>query len=558
MITKAKFIEKARKIHGDKYDYSKVSYSKVTDKVCIICPEHGEFWQEARQHYRGQGCPKCGINERAEKRTDTAEEFIKKAKEVHGNKYDYSKVNYVNSQTKVCIICPEHGEFYIKPNAHLQKRGCPKCGNSKKGQDKKLTKEEFIEKAKKIHGDKYDYSKVDYINNRTKVCIICPEHGEFYTRPEVHLAKNKHGCPMCFYKEQSIRQTKTTEEFIKEAKEIHGDKYDYSKVVYKNVLTPVTILCAKHGYFEQVPSYHLNGNGCPKCGVNLSIAENEIYEYCKSLYPLAEQSNRSMINPYELDIYIPEINVAIEYNGLLWHSEKYKNDRYYHLKKLNACKEKGIKLLQIFEDEYVNNKEIVFDKLKHILKKCENQPKIMGRKCEVKQISKKESEEFLNKYHIQGFAYSTYHFGAFYNDELIAVMSFKEEKKGLNKWELTRFASNSNYVCQGVGGKLFNYFIKNYNPLEIKSFADRRWTINEENNIYLQLGFKFDSYTAPDYRYFKISDGVIRQHKFGFRKNILHKKYGLPLTMSETEMTEKLGYVKVYDCGLIKYVWKNA
>ena len=123
---------------------------------------------------------------------------------------------------------------------------------------------------------------------------------------------------------------------------------------------------------------------------------------------------------------------------------------------------------------------------------------------------------------------------------------------------MTRFASNSNYVCQGVGGKLFNYFIKNYNPLEIKSFADRRWTINEENNIYLQLGFKFDSYTAPDYRYFKISDGVVRQHKFGFRKNILHKKYGLPLTMTETEMTEKLGYAKIYDCGLIKYVWKNT
>ena len=120
-----------------------------------------------------------------------------------------------------------HKRRRFRRKRHLQKRACPKCGNSKKGQDKKLTKEEFIEKAKKIHGDKYDYSKVDYINNRTKVCIICPEHGEFYTRPEVHLAKNKHGCPMCFYKEQSIRQTKTTEEFIKEAKEIHGDKYDY-------------------------------------------------------------------------------------------------------------------------------------------------------------------------------------------------------------------------------------------------------------------------------------------------------------------------------------------
>ena len=104
---------------------------------------------------------------------------------------------------------------------------------------------------------------------------------------------------------------------------------------------------------------------------------------------------------------------------------------------------------------------------------------------------------------------------------------------------------------------MFSYFVRNYSPTEIKSFADRRWTVDEENNIYIQLGFKFDSYTNPDYHYFKFEDGLIRQHKFGFRKQILHKKYGLPLTMTEKEMTEKLGYEKIYDCGLIKYVWKK-
>ena len=556
-MNKEQFILKAREVHGWKYDYSKVEYKNNSTPVCIICPEHGEFWQTPKSHITMKyGCKQCGRKICAKKTSNTTKSFIEKARKIHGDKYDYSKVEYVNAYTKICIICPEHGEFYQTPHDHLKGASCPKCGNIKRKEGRLLSTDKFIEKAKKIHGDKYDYSKVNYVGTKDKICIICPEHGEFYQTPNAHL--NGQGCPICGNKIVSEKKKKETSNLISQFIEKHGDKYDYSKVNYLGCDKFITIICPIHGEFRQRSHDHLYGHGCPKCGIRLSIAENEIYEYCKSLYPLAEQSNRSMINPYELDIYIPEINVAIEYNGLLWHSEKYKDDKNYHLKKLNACKEKGIKLLQIFEDEYVNNKEIVFDKLKHILKKCENQPKIMGRKCEVKQISKKESEEFLNKYHIQGFAYSTYHFGAFYNDELIAVMSFKEEKKGLNKWELTRFASNSNYVCQGVGGKLFNYFIKNYNPLEIKSFADRRWTINEENNIYLQLGFKFDSYTAPDYRYFKISDGVVRQHKFGFRKNILHKKYGLPLTMSETEMTEKLGYVKVYDCGLIKYVWKNA
>jgi hypothetical protein len=135
-------------------------------------------------------------------------------------------------------------------------------------------------------------------------------------------------------------------------------------------------------------------------------------------------------------------------------------------------------------------------------------------------------------------------------------MTFKTLDK-CNNWELTRFASNYNYICQGVGGKLFTHFIKNYNPEEIKSFADRRWTINEENNIYIKLGFKFDSYTNPDYHYYREEDGPIRQHKFAFRKNRLNKKYGLPLSMTEEEMTENLGYTKIYDCGLIKYVWKK-
>ena len=136
-------------------------------------------------------------------------------------------------------------------------------------------------------------------------------------------------------------------------------------------------------------------------------------------------------------------------------------------------------------------------------------------------------------------------------------MTFKQEKRGTNKWELTRFASNYNYVCQGVGGKLFKYFIRNYNPQEVKSFADRRWTVDEENNIYIQLGFKFGKYIPPDYRYYKRNGDYKRIHKFNFRKQILHKKYDLPLTMTETEMTEKLDFLKIYDCGLIKYIWNK-
>ena len=129
-LTTEEFIERAKKVHGDKYDYSKTEYANNYTKVCIICPEHGEFWQTPNCHLDGQGCPKCGIKKRSVNKTLTTEEFIKKAMDIHGDKYDYSKVQYLNNRTKVCIICPEHGEFWQTPHNHLKGNGCPKCRNS--------------------------------------------------------------------------------------------------------------------------------------------------------------------------------------------------------------------------------------------------------------------------------------------------------------------------------------------------------------------------------------------------------------------------------------------
>ena len=190
--TKDWFITEAKKVHGDKYDYSKVEYNGSRKKVCIICPIHGEFWQEAYIHLKGSGCLKCFNNyKRGKSRKHNTDWFISEAKKVHGDKYDYSKVEYTHLFTKVCIICPIHGEFWQTPANHIySKNGCDKCSGTYK-----LSTEEFIEKAQKIHGDKYDYSKVKYEYNKTKVCIICPKHGEFWQKPNSHL--NGQGCPKC-------------------------------------------------------------------------------------------------------------------------------------------------------------------------------------------------------------------------------------------------------------------------------------------------------------------------------------------------------------------------
>jgi len=190
--TTEQFIDHSRRVHGDKYNYSKVNYINNETEVTIICPEHGEFKQQPKIHLHNHGCVICGIK----LRTLTLEQFIQKSNSIHSNKYDYSKVNYVDSNTEVTIICPKHGEFNQIPKYHYSNGvGCKKC----KLEYHKLrdTLENFIEKAKKVHNCTYDYSKVNYIDSKTKVIIICSEHGEFKQRPALHLFGS--GCPVCKY-----------------------------------------------------------------------------------------------------------------------------------------------------------------------------------------------------------------------------------------------------------------------------------------------------------------------------------------------------------------------
>ena len=546
-LTTEEFIEQAKKVHGDKYDYSKVNYVNAHTLVHIICPIHGDFLQTPNAHLSGRNCFYCNGTPKL-----TREEFIDKARQIHGNKYDYSKVNYKNNDTKICIICPEHGEFFMKPSNHVNlKQGCPECGKIERAKKHQKNTLLFINEAKQIHGDRYDYSKVKYESATKKVCIICSEHGEFWQTPSSHLSGS--GCPVCGKKKSNLTKSLTTEKFIEKAKQIHGDRYDYSKVNYLGYDVPVEIICKTHGSFYQTPDSHLQGKNCAKCSNNLSRCEEELFNFCYSIDNTTKQRVRNVINPYELDIYIEDVKVAIEYNGHLWHSEKYKQDPLYHIKKMELCNSLGIKLFQIFEDEYVNNKEIVLEKIRHLIGQDNSKEKIMGRLCVVKEINNTEAKYFLKKYHIQGFVSSTIYLGCFYNEKLIAVMSFKKYN---NEWELNRFASDYNYICQGVGGKMFKYFIRNYSPNTVKSFADRRWTQNE-NNLYTKLGFIMEKYIPPDYKYYKPNTKIERIHKFNFRKQILHKKYGFPLTMTEREMTKELGLLRIYDCGLIKYVWKK-
>ena len=364
--TTEKFVEKAKKKYGDKYDYSKVEYNGYNVKVCIICPEHGEFWQTPDRFLQGRGCPRCGLELMKKSLTKTSDEWIEEARKIHGDKYDYSKVEYKNAHTKVCIICPKHGEFWQTATKHItcKKSGCPICAREKQT----LTTEEFIRRAKQIHGNKYDYAKTKYVNQKTKVCIICPKHGEFWQLPNGHLEGK--GCKYC---KHNVKMT--TEEFIKKAIQVHGDKYDYSKVEYDGLENNVCIICPKHGEFWQTPHHHILGFkcGCPKC--NMSKLEqfvvNTLNERKIKFIHECSKKNLSWLGRQRLDIYIPEMKLCIECQGIQhFKPESFggKNDKNENLeknisndiKKFNKCTENGVKVIYVVDDKKYITDNVIY------------------------------------------------------------------------------------------------------------------------------------------------------------------------------------------------------
>lgn len=306
--------------------------------------------------------------------------------------------------------------------------------------------------------------------------------------------------------------------------------------------------------FETKATYLGQGYGrCPKCyPKSTSIGEISLKEFVQSLGFILETNTRQVISPYELDIFIPFEKIAIEYNGLMWHSEEHGKDKNYHLKKLNLCEEKHIRLIQIFEDEWTFKQDIVKERLCQILyKSCKI--KVGARKCIIKEITT-EANKFLDENHLQGKDNSIIRIGAFFNSQLMAVMTFSHgsiAKGGSivvseHTWELNRFCCDKNYHIPGIASKLLCYFKRNYKWDMIYSYADRRWSIGD---LYYKLNFSLDRITPPNYWYAK---AMRRIHRFNFRKRPEE-----PKDIPEYVLRAQQGYFRIWDCGHLKFTLKN-
>lgn len=486
--------------------------------------------------------------------TEKLKEAIRK---VHGNTYILDKVKYTGYKKTIILICPQHGEFQNTIAHILSGQGCPKCRYIKSAASKRRSLEEVIEKAREVHGDEYDYSLItEYKNDRTPYPIRCKKHDYVFPQTFNNHIKGKQGCPICGREKCAKSREMSFEKYVELANIIHNNYYRYLPEGYTNSNGEITYICPKHGKITQDASNHLHlGHNCPFCNPTHSTPEKELYDFlCDNVGKenIIQRDRTILPKRNELDMYFPTSGIAIEFDGIYWHNELNK-PRKYHLNKTIECEKKGIHLIHIFEDEWLDKEEIVKSLLLNQFGLTKN--KIYARNCTIKEVKPDAAKKFLDNNHLQGNCYSKIKLGLYHNNELVSLMTFGKSRhfigNGEEKWELQRFCNKLNTSVVGGASKLFKYFIEQYSPEEIVSYADRRWS---NGKIYDTLGFTKYAESKPNYYYVV---GRKRVYRFNLRKQVLVEKYGCPKDMTEKEFCLRQKWYRIYDCGCLCYEWKN-
>lgn len=306
------FAKKAKKVHGNLYDYSASFYEASAKPIQIRCKEHGVFTQAANNHLNGYGCPKCGADQLRKNFAFTNREFLKKARSVHGRRFSYLS-KYFNSLTPVKIKCKKHGLFTQKPADHLGGAGCVKCSNERAGLKQRSTHREFVAKAKRIF-PQYSYPE-KYKTAVYKIAVGCPTHGLFKARPNSLLSGS--GCPKCAFQKTAERILITHDEFVKRCKEVHGRKFTYPEK-YQGMHFKIRIICPKHGAFVQGAMHHLRGQGCPICFE--STGERAVANILKRMNVRFIRQKRfpdlEHRRPLRFDFWLPSLKTLVEFDGI--------------------------------------------------------------------------------------------------------------------------------------------------------------------------------------------------------------------------------------------------
>ena len=496
-----------------------INNSTKIEHECTIC---GHTWLVVpKSILKGIGCPSC-----SGKLKYTNESYDAKLVEKGSKAKRIGE--YINSSTKIEHECTVCGHTWLAIPAHIiSGRGCPYCAGTLK-----YTNETYD--AKLLEKD-IKYKRIgEYVNSKGKIEHECPKcNHTWFATPNNTL--RGYGCPYCggtLRLTNEVYDAKLTEKGI-----------EYKRIgEYKSMKTKTEHECLVCGHiWSPQPHNLLHGTGCPKCAPTkgTSAGEENMAEFVKSIYSgWVELNDRSILEGKELDIVIPDLGIAFEYNGTYWHQEKFKG-KNYHLDKTEAVESFGYRLIHVNENEWLEKQEIVKSRIKSLLGLS---TRIYARKCTIKSVDNSEANTFLENNHVQGTCASKYKLGLYLEEDLIAIMTFGIPR--FNKaysYELIRYCSKLDYTVIGGASKLLKAFTKEH-PGSIISYADRRWSVGD---LYKTLGFKFTHNSEPNYKYYKGAE-VLSRHQCQKHKLV---EQGYDPLLTEGEIMDQRGYHKVFDCG---------
>ena len=552
-----KFIDEASKRFGDRYSFPKLDteYENSHSKITIVCNLCGNTFTKIACDFMTSKTGGCWCKESCDGFI-SHEQLNSFSEGFDIEVFDGLKSKKHDTVIGICSKCGNKNRIRIKSILDGTAK-CKSCTARKSWENRKLP----VEDVKKELGTLFptiivDYS--DYQNTSQNLSCECAVCGHKFKRSfnafQSRKKSNNPPCPKCTSLAISQKRTKTTDIFAEQMESVYGvGKYEIVGK-YTRSSDKVEIRCLECGrvFLIEANSF-LQGHGCPFHNCQSSKKEKDVADFIRSVYNGKILTNdRTILSGREVDIFLPDVKIAFEFDGVFWHNENNKGTEY-HLQKTIDCDEKGIRLIHIFEDEWKYKQDIWKSMISNLLGLTDN--RIYARNCEVREIGSNECTVFLNDNHIQGWCPSQIKIGLFNCDEIVAVMTFGKSRhfigNGKTEYELLRFCNRKNMIVVGGASKLFTYFKRKYKPSNVVSYADRRWS---NGNLYNQIGFKFDHYSKPNY-YYVVGD--IRKNRFNFRKSVLVKKYNCPENMSEREFCQLQKWNRIYDCGTSVYKWVN-
>jgi len=486
-----------------------------------------------------------------------SERFLVRARAQHGERYDYSEARYVRAHEKVTIGCPEHGPFQQTPAKHMSGRGCPECARLARiaalQKRARVCADQFHERAQRVHPT-LDLSSAVYTAAHERVTVHCPEHGEFSIRAYALL--NGQGCAAC-HRERLARggyRQLNTDEFLERAAQQHGARYNYEGVDYAHGKCPVEIRCPTHGSFMQRPNDHLSGHGCPRCAaVGPSAEEDLLFKRVREIVGPAtviERNVRNVIAPQELDIYIPSMRLALEFNGSYWHNDT-RRAREYHQQKKLSCIQAGVDLIHVYDFLWRSRSEQILDLIRS---RTGQVRRVFARRCCVARITREQADLFCEQNHIQGSAASSVQLGIFQDTQLVGCFTAGRPRfTQTARWEIIRICFARGVQVVGGAGRMLKHFTRRHcQPGDlVLSYAQLDWS---NGGLYRALGFTHSHNTVPGYHWVELSTGAALP-RYRTQKHRLERLLGdvFDPGQSESENMERAGWRRVYGSGSAVY-----